>query len=160
MPNLNYFYSWYFWIHSQEIPWNVSCCSSCSLFHVLMKPYPACRLYLRKTWSAHPRLLLCSACLSIYLITNNITFLRNEEAIRFEGMPRLRCCCGGAVRSMVSILRRWKGQISTCSLKPCLSKHDTWLLVYRREKGQICRCFKNSTSVILPQCQNEMRFQR
>ena len=45
-------------------------------------------------------------------------------------------------------------------MRPRLSQSYKWLLIYGIEKGKICGCFKNSTSFVLQQCQNQVRFQR
>ena len=52
------------------------------------------------------------------------------------------------------------GEASTKSLRCCLNQSDMWFLIYCREKGKISGCFRNRTSIVLQQCQNQVSFQR
>ena len=72
-------------------------------------------------------------------------------------VPHLCCYCGGAVGSIVSVFTQFYRSGFNFEFATLFSKSDKWLLIYVRENAKEW-LLKNSTFIVLQQCQNRINF--
>ena len=95
------------------------------------------------------------------MVTGVFSFF-NESSVRLSKMcpkiivPRLCAYCGGAVDSLISISTQlhWSG--FNLDIEILFESIRHVVADVRQRKGKINGCFKNSTLIVLHQCQNEI----
>ena len=75
-------------------------------------------------------------------------------------MPRLCGYCGEALISVMSTFTQLHRSGFNLEFETLFESIRHVVADLRQRKGKISGCFKNSTSIVLQQCQNQVRFEK
>ena len=74
-------------------------------------------------------------------------------------VPHLCGYCGGAVDSIISVFTQLYRSRFSLEFETLFEPISHVVVDLWQRKGKISSCFKNSTSIVLQQCQNKVSFQ-